>query len=88
MPRPIEKNVIYVCVVTQISTSPYTSQPLLNSNFLYPSHENDYLSDFPLAIKHLEHKGNVGTQLTHGAAKVRSTLYKGTTLKVLTLYIP
>lgn len=82
------KHVIYVCVVTQTSTSPYTSQPLLNSNFLYPFLENDYLSDFPLAIKHFQQKGNVDTQLTRGAAKGRVTLYKGPALKVLTLYIP
>lgn len=82
------KNIIYACVVTQTSTSSYTSQPLLNINFLYPFLEKGYLSDFPLAINYLGQKGNVGTQLTHGAAKVTVTLYKGPTLKLSTLYIP
>lgn len=73
MPRPVEKCHLCMCSYAN-STLSYTTQPLLNINFLYPFLENDYLSDFPLAVKHLEQKGNTGTRLSHSAAKVRVTL--------------
>lgn len=84
MPRPIGKG-SYVCGVTQTGTSPYPSQPLLNISFLYPFLEHDCLSDFPLVIKCLE---RVGTHLIHSAAKVRVTLFKGTSLKIPMMYNP